>query len=91
MKKFILWLLKFYVTDFKFRIKVSSILQEAVKAEYNEQTPYGCLYEGVGEYMEGCELIKKGNITMIKRGIEKQIDISYERATTGRYIHKNES
>lgn len=79
IKKLIFWLLKFYADDYKFRIEVSSILQEGVKREYYEQTGYGCLYEGVGEYIEGCEAFKTGSVTIIKNGISRQIDISYDR------------
>lgn len=79
MKKITLWLLKFYADDYRFRIKVSSVLEEGVRSEYHEQTEYGCLYEGIGEYLEGNEAFKVGDKEIIKRGIEKQIDISHLR------------
>lgn len=58
MKQIFLWLLKLYTKTEKERLEVFSVLHEQVRNEYNEQTPFGNVYNAHTEFCMSQPLIK---------------------------------
>ena len=59
MFKIIIYFLKKYLGDEKFRIIVYSVLKESVVKDYSEQTPFGNVYNANIEFLMGDDLFNK--------------------------------
>lgn len=92
MKKIFYWLLKKYSETETDRIEIQKILDQQVKKNYREQTPYGNVYNGFSEFIMANEFINQRikiddveGLEMIKKGINCEFDETLE----FRLLYKN--